>query len=378
MPRMENKPKRDTYFVGIHTCVPAVEKEPLTRTSFHMSNRGNIDNHDEVIRAFSNIMCRNYDTAEREAFLKKYYTRVRLHDAETYTSLSMGAGEQRLLFIIELLYRVPEYSLILIDELDLTLHTLALNRLVDLIVRVSEQKHLQVIFTSHREELTRRYDINVRHIWQPANVEQTFCLDHTTPSCLCRLTGTMEKRFEVYVEDILASCIVKEVLKDNEILNFTKVIIYGDAANAFTIAAGLELEGNVDDNKLILIDGDVYRTDEEKMKQMKKKLGGNEEGRDAIRQHALSIVKQLNLPADEQPEHYLWTLLKTKQGDLADLANMIDQSPDDKHSYLYDIFELQGEDKVTYYRNVVRTIKTDPAWAGYTRAINNWVIGLSL
>lgn len=378
MPRMENKPKRDTYFVGIHTCVPAIEKEPLTRTSFHMASRGNIENHDEVVQAFSNIMCRNYDAAEREAFLKKNYTRVRLHDAENYTSLSMGAGEQRLLYIIELLYHVPEYSLILIDELDLTLHTLALNRLMDLIVMIAEQKHLQVFFTSHREVLTARQDINVRHIWRPANVEQTFCLDHTTPACLCRLTGTMEKRYEVYVEDTLASCIVKEVLKDNGILNFTKVIIYGGIGNAFTIAAGLELCGQVDANKLILTDGDDSRTDEEKLKQIKKKLGGSEANRDAVWQHALSIVKRFNLPPNEHPEHYLWTLLKTKQGELADLANSVNQLPNDKHSYLYDIYEMQGESKETFYRNVVTTIKADPAWAGYVSAITDWIVGLNI
>ena len=187
----------------------------------------------------------------------------------------------------------------------------------------------------------------------------------------------MEKRYEVYVEDILASCIVKEVLKDHHILNFTKVIVYGDACNAFTIAAGLELEGTIDSNKLILLDGDVYRTDEEKMRQMRKRLGGNEAGRDDRRHHALSIVKQLALPESEQPEHYLWTLLKTKQGELADLANQISRSPDDNHCYLYDIFELQGEDKETYYRNVVATIKGDPAWAGYVSPITDWIGNLN-
>ena len=320
IPRAESKPQRDTYFVGINSCVPAVEKEPLTRTSFHMTNRGAIAHHAEVVDAFSNIMCRVYSAAEREEFLKKRYARVRLSDATTYTSLSMGTGEQRLLQIIELLYNVPEYSLILIDELDLTLHTMALNRLVDLIVRISNEKHLQVIFTSHRESLTRRKDINVRHIWKPANVDQT--------------------------------------------------------CNAFSIAAGFELQGAVDGNKLILIDGDVYTTQDERLRQMRKKIGGNEAGRDDIRNHALTLIKQLILPAGEQPEHYIWTLLKTKQGELADFANMVDQSPDDQHHYLYDIYEMQGENKTTYYRNVVKTIKEDEAWNGYVREITDWIAQL--
>ena len=375
---MDSKPKRDTFYVGIDSCVPAIEKEPLTRTSFHMANRGNIDNHDEVIDAFSNIMCRTYDAAEKEAFLKKQYTRVRLHNAASYTSLSMGAGEQRLLYIIELLYHVPDYSLVLIDELDLTLHTLALQRLVDLIVDIADEKHLQVVFTSHREELTKRYDINIRHIWQPANVEQTFCLNRTTPDCICRLTGVMEKQFEVYVEDLLASCIVKEVLKDAGILSFTKVIIFGDAGNAFSIAAGLELQGQVDNKKLILLDGDVYTTNVERIKQIKKKIGGTEVGKDAIRNHAITIIKQLILPAGEQPEHYIWSLLKTKQGELANYANMVNLSPDDKHHYLYDIYQLQGEDMGTYYRNVVKVIKDDVAWTDYVKEVTDWIAGLNI
>lgn len=378
IPRMDSKPKRDTFYVGIDTCVPAIEKEPLTRTSFQMASRGNIDNHDQVIATFSNIMCRTYDTAEREAFLKRRYTRVSLHNSASYTSLSMGAGEQRLLYIIELLYHAPEYSLILIDELDLTLHTLALQRLVSFIVDIADEKHLQVIFTSHREELTRRTDINIRHIWQPANVDQTFCLNHTTPDCICRLTGVMEKQFEVYVEDILASCIVKEVLKDAGILNFTRVIIFGDAGNAFSIAAGLELQGQIDNKKLILLDGDVYTSEVERVKQIKKKIGGTEVGKDAIRNHALTIIKQLNLPAGEQPEHFLWSILKTTQGDLADLANMVNQNPDDKHHYLYDIYQMQGEDMGTYCRNVVKAIKNDAGWDGYVNEITDWIAGLNI
>ena len=154
------------------------------------------------------------------------------------------------------------------------------------------------------------------------------------------------------------------------------MIIFGDASNAFTIAAGLELQGTIDNNKLILLDGDVYKTDEERLRQMKKKIGGSEVGKEAVRNHALSVMKQLHLPDGEQPEHYIWTLLKTKQGDLADFANQVNQSPDDKHHYLYDIYEMQGEDKMTYYRNVAQAIKVDAAWCGYVSEITNWIAHL--
>ena len=162
------------------------------------------------------------------------------------------------------------------------------------------------------------------------------------------------------------------------ILNYTKVVIFGDAGNAFSIAAGLELLGQVDNNILILIDGDVYTTEPERQRQIKKKIGGTEAGRDAIRNHALTIIKQLVLPAGEQPEHFLWNLLKTKTGELPDLANMVNQSPDDKHHYLYDIYEMQGENMETYLRNVVKLVKQDAAWDSYVSEITAWIAGLGI
>lgn len=92
----------------------------------------------------------------------------------------------------------------------------------------------------------------------------------------------MEKQYEVYVEDMLASCIVKVVWKEAGILNFTKVVVFGDAGNAFSIAAGLGLQGQIDKNKLILIDGDVYTTVSEILKQIKKNIGGTEAGQKMV------------------------------------------------------------------------------------------------
>lgn len=138
------------------------------------------------------------------------------------------------------------------------------------------------------------------------------------------------------------------------------------------------MQGQIDNKKLILLDGDVYTTDAEKIKQIKKKIGGTEVGKDAIRTHALTIIKQLHLPVGEQPEHFLWTILKTTLGDLADLANMVNLSPNDKHHYLYDIYQMQGEDMGTYCRNVVKAIKGDAAWDGYVKDITDWIAGLNI
>ena len=102
-------------------------------------------------------------------------------------------------------------------------------------VRLANERNLQIVFTSHREELTRRCDINIRHIWKPANQNETLCLDQTTPMCMFRLNGQLEKLYEVYVEDDMAEAIVKAVLRDENILNNVNVYRFGDASNAFSL-----------------------------------------------------------------------------------------------------------------------------------------------
>ena len=303
-PRIQKRYARDTYYIGINSCVPDIEKETVTRTSFNMLPGSPVANRDLIIQEASRIMGRQYVDFSKPEFASKSYKKVGLQAGIQYTSLSMGAGEQRLFTILDRLYSTPTNSLILIDELDLTLHTIALNRLVDTMVRIANERDLQIVFTSHREELTRRSDINIRHIWKPANQNESMCLDQTSPMCLYRLNGQIEKRYQVYVEDDMAEAIVKAVLRDEQILNYVSVYRFGDASNAFSLAAGLHIQGTLSDNQLILTDGDVYRTEDDRIKILQKRYAGNEAGKNEVRQIVLQRVKQFNLPEGEHPEHY--------------------------------------------------------------------------
>ena len=371
-PRINKRIKRNTYYIGIDSCVPSIEKETVTKTSYSMNTAGNVENKDLIIRDVSEIMGRRYEDYLNQHCGKREYKKVNVQGGIQYTSLSMGAGEQRIFTILDKIYSVPEYSLILIDELDLTLHTTALLRLLDIMVSVARKRNLQIVFTTHREEIASRTDINIRHIWKPANQNRSFCLNQTNPMCMYRLNGTIQKDYEVYVEDDLAEAIVNSVLRKEGILNYVKVICFGDAANAFSLAAGLHIQGQLSEKKLIVIDGDVYRTDEDKSEIMKKRYSGSEAGKDAIRTIAISRIKQFNLPNNEHPEHYLWSLLKTKQGTLAEFANRISQNANDQHHYIYEIFKLQGESRQVFLKELIEILETDPEWDNYVSEVKIW------
>ena len=373
IPRITERPSRPCYFIGIDVSVPAIEKEIVTKTSITMTAGTPVPNVDAIRSAASTILGRNYEEYGRSKSGSRKYQNVGTGDSIAYTSLSMGAGEQKLFHILELLYNIPEYSLLLIDELDLTLHTIALHRLLDIIVAVATEKHLQVVFTSHREELTKRNDINIRHLWKPQNSKQTLCLNHTTPSCIYRLTRQVKREYEVFVEDLLASTIVRNVLKDNNFLEFVSIYCFGDAANAFSVAAGLEIQKALSVKQLFLLDGDVLRTPEEKKQVMKKRFSGDEVGKDEIRNKACTRIKQFNLPNGEQPEHFLWGILKSTGGELGEYANSLTEGLDDNHKYLADICNIMNEPPSIVYEKVICQVKKHPVWADYIKELTVWI-----
>lgn len=61
----------------------------------------------------------------------------------------MGAGEQRVFKILELIHTIKPYSMILVDEIDLLLHVSALKKMIEYISKIAKERNLQIIFTTH-------------------------------------------------------------------------------------------------------------------------------------------------------------------------------------------------------------------------------------
>ena len=373
-PRFVSRPERVVKFVGMRSCVPDVETEPFSRTKCYLApDETSVNNLREILSAAGRCMGIEYGDYHWEEFASRKYQKVNVRDGLSYSSLAMGAGEQRLFMILQELYSMPPYSLLLIDELDLTLHTSALQELVTIMNEVAIRRHMQVVFTSHREELAYRRDINVRHIWYSNAEGCTKVLQKTTPECLQRLTGQMKKNFEVYVEDDLSEAIAKQVLRANNMLKYTDVIRFGDASNAFLLAASDNIRSADRETAIFLLDGDVYRSEEERMKMMKKYWGGDEVDKEERRRKAISYIKQYTMPEGEHPEHYLWQQIKTTSSELGDCAKEIPEVHNDQHCYLYDMQTSCGENREVFLYKLISELSAMDFWNEYVAELQAWV-----
>ena len=153
------RPKRDLFYLGIDKCVPLIESEKKQGRMNYSTQTIQEDIFNEILEKASIILNKEYSAFNiHDAGNGKKFISVVANDLK-YSALSMSAGEQKVFMVLEKIFKAKKYSLILIDELDLLLHDMALKKLIKVICARATQKKLQVVFTTHRGECCR----NARH-----------------------------------------------------------------------------------------------------------------------------------------------------------------------------------------------------------------------
>lgn len=301
--RYEDRPRREVYFLGVSMCVPQIETENKT-SQIKIEQDANSAFKSRVINDINIVLNRNYNTI---SFSNKGKYKLAEINSISYPSIFMGAGEKKVIEILRILHSAGKDSLILIDELDLTLHTSALKKIIDIMLRIAEEKNLQIIFTTHREDIIKfnsiKDKIDIRFITNRLSKNKTECLNNITSEGFLELTGEEEVKRYLYVEDTMSESIVKQFLIENNILSNSEIIKYGAIDNAFTIACGLYLSQEEIFNKcLFILDGDKYTSQDEKLAQIRNKLSGTEADIEQKRQRVLERMIQFNSNKKKSPE----------------------------------------------------------------------------
>ncbi len=371
-PKTTRRPERKVYFIGISSSVPTIENEKGSTVSYKFEDKANFNT--TILNLAKRILGIQYTQISRTMRQNKDYYHAIVKNGSNYFSISMGAGEQRVLRLLEVIEKVEAYSLVVIDEIDLTLHTAALMRLIDYLVEKGSTKHIQFIFSSHNEALTRRTDINIRHIFQTP--EQTLCFNESTPECLESMTGVVSRPIEVFVEDILAKTIVLQIAKELGIRKRVNVRQYGACSNVFIASCGMRLLGLTLEHKLFVLDGDRYRNTDERITQLKKYYTGTEPDQEDKRNEILEHISQLDLPAGLQPEKYINNILlnpiKEQNNEIVNLASHIIE-PNDPHKYIDGIVEGLGDSKEVGLYKIIEEFSKHPEWNDYTMSVRQWL-----
>lgn len=364
-PDYAKHPKRDVFYVGIDTCIPYIEKETQMSYINYSTNDAAEKYTNKILKAAAYILNKDYDKLRHHTTKTKKFIGVHTRSGIDYSSISMGAGEQRVFKILELVHSVSQYSLILIDEIDLLLHVRALKNMIEYIAGVANERNLQIIFTTHSiimGELTKYTDI--RYLQQLA--DKTLVYDNITQDIVYELNKETKKIIKIFVEDDLAKAVITHIVKELKISGKTEIRLFGSAQNALTLSAGLVLEGNSIKNTLVVLDGDKYITPTEKCNQLKKIITGTEKNHSEKIDAAMSVISQFSLPTDTAPEKHIHDMLVALDSDdeIVRCAKSI-VAASDSHEWLNNIIERLGDCREVLLYRIIELVAQTSEWENY-------------
>lgn len=376
-PRYSARPQRYVSYLGIDSCVPDIEADTTKSFVALTLNEQTDDVSVHILNACKYILNISYTKlAICKSSSSKEYLGVR-RDAIGYcTSLSMGAGEQRVFKIISQAYRCPKYSLLLIDELDLLLHENALKRIVQKLNEICISRKLQIIFTTHSMLMNELSDyVKIRYLVHTptATLVQTAI---STDSVL-QLTGDALRPIQIYVEDKLSQTIINQLCFELNCKRYVQTFLFGPAINSFTVIAGKVLNAELGNKTIAVLDGDVYTTEGEKVTRINEVITG--QGYARQREQMLHAILQYKLPENQKPELLIRNAILSlpsnilpEENELRLVLNEIGVV-DDHHKYVDDAIRRLDMEYHVGLSKIIELFAKSEHWDDYISPIRNWL-----
>ena len=218
----------------------------------------------------------------------------------------MSSGECLLISLLHFLYNsierrslpVDKKVLVLIDELELALHPIAINRLMEYLQKlVNEHSNLVIYLSSHFPEVIRR--MSPSSLYRLNNVDGNLTLESNCyPSYLIRdLYSNVAPDFLFLVEDHLAQFVVNRVLSQNNLRSSKLIhcVPVGGANNVLELHRELYSKKILGTNAKILsiLDGDM----QENLSKNQKKLPHLFLPIMSVEKFLYSVIKENSNPA---------------------------------------------------------------------------------
>lgn len=163
-------------------------------------------------------------------------------DGSDYSGFHQGAGENTVVDLLTL--PLPRYGLILIDEIETSLHPRAQRRLMRDLAERARIDHLQIIVTTHSPYILEELPAEARiQIVNTANGKEV--VRGVSPNfAMTKMDEDIHPEGDLYVEDTEAQILVQEILADvqRDLLPRVEITPYGAASVGCSL--GIMAAGN--------------------------------------------------------------------------------------------------------------------------------------
>lgn len=202
---------RDVVFLGIDRIVPHSERTVYKSYKSRFENLKCEGWEQTVCETVGRILSRQYGSLKYKSH-RKYRLPIVSDTSGTYTGFNMGAGENALFKLFSTIYRCPNPLLLIVDELELGLHSEAQRVMVNELKKICKTRKLQVICTTHSASILESLPPEARLFLERAGNTVNVTSDISVEYALGRLSGVGLPELDILVEDEVAADIVRSAL----------------------------------------------------------------------------------------------------------------------------------------------------------------------
>lgn len=260
---IETRRERPVRFLDLKRILPIYSKTGYSRLAKRQYTEATAEAFDAAnLGRLSSIVGKTYTLAKQSTTNADANRKIPVlqTDGNEYSGFHQGAGETTITELLSL--DIPNNSIVLIDEIETSLHPRAQRRLIRDLAEVSRLRHVQFIVTTHSPYVLDELPIYARiQILKDLGTKQVV---HGVSSefALSRMDEDNYPEIDIYVEDISAKILVEEIIAraDLSLLSRVQIIPYG-AANVGKSLGLMNHQNRFPKPTIVLLDGDQDPSD---------------------------------------------------------------------------------------------------------------------
>lgn len=247
-----NNPARHVEFVGIASFAPRIErKDRLHVFRTQIALRTSQAFTPELLTSISSVLGSTYDEGRMntvglaQGAWEENLPQVR-RGGYTYGEAHMGAGEQKVIRLLQALEAVPQRSLILLEEPEITLHPDAQRGLAWYLMSLSFRMGHQIVIATHSTELfeTLPQQARLLLVRRPQGID---VVPRAPQLAAAReLSGiALANKVLILVEDVVGKMFLEEILRrrDRPLFHGSSIVPVGNTNDVYRLTAAFRLEG---------------------------------------------------------------------------------------------------------------------------------------
>ena len=187
---------------------------------------------EEKLQRLSNILGKKYDIASMSLtdFDSSRSVPVLTHKGARFSGFNSGAGETTMMEFLE--SNIQQYSLVVIDEIETSLHPRSQRRLIRDLADISRIKEVQIILSTHSPYILEELPEEARmYIWEGAAGREV--IKGVSPDfAMTKMDLEQHPECDIYVEDEIAKILLREIIvaHSSQLISRCLIVPYGAAS----------------------------------------------------------------------------------------------------------------------------------------------------